>query len=256
MCDRFVREVLGVTVAQLCASMGYQQISKHALETLVDVLERYLDELGRGAMFLTQHAGRTEPNFLDVLGTLPDLNVRLLDLLYYAAHCPDVPFSRAIPAFPIPKKSAKPAAAAREQPDHIPSFLPPLPDPHTFSGSQLPPQAASDARSVRKEKNKRKRQVEASLTKLADQVSTHKLSHYAYASNMFAHPLPPPTHAASAANPFVAGPVHEAVPTPLPVISSDYLHLLHELPDGSGEDEGEEEPSEVRLTPPQRGAAE
>ena len=54
MMDGFNRQVLRVAVAQICQSMGWDAVQKSTHDTLTDVLQRYLEEIGKVAYGYTQ----------------------------------------------------------------------------------------------------------------------------------------------------------------------------------------------------------
>ena len=54
MADNFNRQVLRVAVAQICQSMGWDALQKSTHDTLTDVMQRYLEEIGKVAYSYTQ----------------------------------------------------------------------------------------------------------------------------------------------------------------------------------------------------------
>ena len=52
--DNFNRQVLRVAVAQICQSMGWDALQKSTHDTLTDVMQRYLEEIGKVAYGYTQ----------------------------------------------------------------------------------------------------------------------------------------------------------------------------------------------------------
>mmetsp|Transcript_43883 Transcript_43883/g.138533 ORF Transcript_43883/g.138533 Transcript_43883/m.138533 type:complete len:245 (+) Transcript_43883:281-1015(+) len=57
---------------------------------------------------------------------------------------------------------------AEELPPHVPSFLPPFPSKHTYLATSKPQGERGDAKTAKKQKHKRNRQLEEALQKLAD----------------------------------------------------------------------------------------
>ena len=54
MVDSFNRQVLRVAVAQICQSMGWDALQKSTHDTLTDVMQRYVEEIGKVAYSYTQ----------------------------------------------------------------------------------------------------------------------------------------------------------------------------------------------------------
>ena len=54
MVDNFNRQILRVAVAQICQSMGWDALQKSTHDTLTDVMQRYLEEIGKVAYSYTQ----------------------------------------------------------------------------------------------------------------------------------------------------------------------------------------------------------
>ncbi|CAB3990082.1 transcription initiation factor TFIID subunit 3 [Paramuricea clavata] len=60
MADNFNRQVLRVAVAQICQSMGWDALQKSTHDTLTDVMQRYLEEIGKVAYSYTQLCEKEE----------------------------------------------------------------------------------------------------------------------------------------------------------------------------------------------------
>lgn len=48
MCESYSRSLLMVSVAQICQALGWDSVQLSACHLLTDVLQRYLQQLGRG----------------------------------------------------------------------------------------------------------------------------------------------------------------------------------------------------------------
>lgn len=48
MCESYSRSLLRVSVAQICQALGWDSVQLSACHLLTDVLQRYLQQLGRG----------------------------------------------------------------------------------------------------------------------------------------------------------------------------------------------------------------
>jgi len=194
MCDNFTRELSKVIVAQICKETGFQSIQECALETLCDVLQKYMEEIGYRSHWKSELACRTESNFHDARAVLKEMGVSLDDLYTFAALSDEIPFAKPVPAFPMRKTTPQTKQTeAKEQtttsqhngketdsslPPHIPKFLPPLPEPHTYVHTPVYDERVSDARVIKKRKSKEKRQVETSLAKLNEKLGNKPIINY------------------------------------------------------------------------------
>lgn len=122
---------------------------------------------------MTSDAGRTQPRATDVVQALRDLEpapVELQDLVK-ALETAKRPFPRDVPQFPVRKRDLPgaaieaPALGSRERlPPHVPSFLPPLPNRHTYSAdSRTVVDRERDTKRVRLDMLGQKAQVQQSL---------------------------------------------------------------------------------------------
>jgi hypothetical protein len=173
MSEEFARHVLRVVVAQVCASFGFQSIEQFALETLVDVLQEYIEEIGYTSHSISEVASRTESNFHDVLFAFADLKVSISELMLFATQADEMPFSKPLPEFPMKTKQYKPKMLSDPEeplPSHIPSFLPAFPDKHTYMKTPVPVEKEVDPVKVREKKNRERHDVEYSLARLHKRV--------------------------------------------------------------------------------------
>eukprot|EP00850_Spirogloea_muscicola_P010457 SM000061S19284 [mRNA] locus=s61:524736:526653:- [translate_table: standard] len=172
MSDAFARALARVVAAQVCESFGFQAIQRSAIDTLADVLIRYLSEIGGTAHAYTEHAGRVESHLADVLLALSDVGAPPSDIIRFANCTPDTQFAQPVPKFPIRKKSRSltPSFAQRgEEPPHgdIPDWLPALPDRHTYVATPVWRERPSNPRKDSIELGKERRRAEKSLVSLS-----------------------------------------------------------------------------------------
>jgi len=222
MSDAFVRALSKVVVAQLCKEMGFAGIQQSACEALVDILQKYIEQLGMTSHSYSEHACRTESNFHDVRQSLLDVGVKLEDLYNFATKSGELPFAFAVPEFPLKstiEHNAAPSSSTlvssgpsssvdssrltsstngefdthnnnSNNPPYIPECLPPLPDPHTYKDSPVYPQrpAAIDPRQFRKKKAKEKRESENSLAILNEKLGSKPIINYDQARKIKGNP--------------------------------------------------------------------
>lgn len=203
MCENFSRELMKVVVAQIAQAVGFHSIHQSASESIADILQLYIEELGYSSHLYAEHATRTESNFHDINSTFEDLGVSVPDLFNFVTQFEEIPFAKAVPPFPLPKKEIPhpPDLADKEElphPDHIPSFLPPFPPRHTYAHTPLFSERITDPRMLRREKSKQKRQLEKSLIDLSSKMGAKSVASYEELIQQRANPyLAPPRQAKS-----------------------------------------------------------
>jgi len=188
----FSKAAMKVVTAQVCQELGFNAISSNAVESLAEITQKYIEELGHASHHYAELAGRTECNFNDVRQSFNDLYIKIDDLRAFARFADNMPFAKAIPEFPLKKSSLPnqsnkgtriPNILAKEeikQPllPHIPECLPPFPPPHTYVHSTISPPQITDQEEIRKKKNKEKKQIEESLSKLNSKTGSHPTANY------------------------------------------------------------------------------
>ncbi|XWS41003.1 hypothetical protein CRYUN_Cryun17cG0043800 [Craigia yunnanensis] len=154
--DDFALAIAKVAVAQVCESIGFQSFQHSALETLSDIIVRYIYSLGKTANFNANLAGRVEANVFDVIQGLEELGSGLSfagasdvdrcvvnsgivrDIVHFIGDADNIPFTYDdVPRFPVVKEWKEMGSfweKGEEPPgEHIPSWLPALPDPETYA---------------------------------------------------------------------------------------------------------------------------
>jgi len=133
----FCREVLKIVIAQICNEEFHhtscESVQQSAIETLVDVLQRFIEEIGFLSHDYCEFSRRSECNLNDVLLSLNDFGVKLDDIILFYNNTKDIPFPSNIQKFPAPSKRKRIMKKDTDKfPKYIPDFLPPFPEPHTY----------------------------------------------------------------------------------------------------------------------------
>ncbi|XP_055970575.1 transcription initiation factor TFIID subunit 3 [Sorex fumeus] len=131
MCESYSRSLLRVSVAQICQALGWDSVQLSACHLLTDVLQRYLQQLGRGCHRYSELYGRTDPILDDVSEAFQLMGVSLHELEDYIHNLEPVTFPHQIPSFPVSKNNVlqfpPPGSKdAEERKEYIPEYLPPI----------------------------------------------------------------------------------------------------------------------------------
>ncbi|XP_036317247.1 transcription initiation factor TFIID subunit 3 isoform X1 [Pipistrellus kuhlii] len=131
MCESYSRSLLRVSVAQICQALGWDSVQLSACHLLTDVLQRYLQQLGRGCHRYSELYGRTDPILDDVGEAFQLMGVSLNELEDYIHNIEPVTFPHQIPSFPVSKNNVlqfpQPGSKdAEERKEYIPDYMPPI----------------------------------------------------------------------------------------------------------------------------------
>jgi hypothetical protein len=141
----YARELLKISISQLCDAIGFDTTSEIAIDILVDVCERQFHQLAKQTSSLIQLNHRSQPNFFDLLSILSEnKNLNIENLQDYLTQFKSLPFSQDIIQFPhkkrnqfylrIPPKDSQQVLERdqNETTDYIYDWLPLFPDRNLF----------------------------------------------------------------------------------------------------------------------------
>uniref|UniRef100_A0A1A9X556 Bromodomain associated domain-containing protein n=1 Tax=Glossina brevipalpis TaxID=37001 RepID=A0A1A9X556_9MUSC len=100
MSELYMRELLRISVAQICQTVGYNATQAAPLKVLQDFLDKFLKEFTKYLRRQVEHCNRTEPNLNDLALTLSSNNINLEELRDYVDNVGPVPFVIEVPKFP------------------------------------------------------------------------------------------------------------------------------------------------------------
>ncbi|KAL1767882.1 transcription initiation factor TFIID subunit 8 isoform X1 [Sigmodon hispidus] len=156
--------VLQVVVSSLLTEAGFEHAEKASVETLTEMLQSYISEIGRSAKSYCEHTARTQPTLSDIVVTLVEMGFNVDTLPAYAKRSQRM----VITAPPVTNQPVTPKALTagqnRPHPPHIPSHFPEFPDPHTYIKTPTYREPVSDYQVLR-EKASQRRDMERALTR-------------------------------------------------------------------------------------------
>ncbi|KAG7302106.1 hypothetical protein JYU34_013567 [Plutella xylostella] len=170
------RRILNIAVSTVLLESGFDAADKLSLETLTELLQCFLTEVGNSARGYCEVAGRVEPVLSDVVMALINMGISTQNIEQYAAR-PNRHVIQTPQQAPAPRTPAMLSAGSKAKPPpHIPYHLPPLPDPHAYIRTPTHKQPVTEYEAIREKAANQKRDIEKALTKfLAKTSETHNL---------------------------------------------------------------------------------
>ncbi|CAG9538538.1 unnamed protein product [Cercopithifilaria johnstoni] len=133
--DYVYRRVLRQAIAAICKQAGFEAIEADILELLTHMINSYINELAATTRQMTEHAGRTISTPSDTVMALVDLGTAVSDL---PAFLKEATSKGSLVIAPPRVQHASHTqqqlrvGSSRPRPPHVPDWLPPFPDPHTY----------------------------------------------------------------------------------------------------------------------------
>ncbi|KAH8288140.1 hypothetical protein KR054_003276 [Drosophila jambulina] len=159
------RRLLNKTVSQLLQDKGAGQASNQCLETLTQMLQALIVEIGNSAHNYCELSGRTMPTVGDVSLALINMGITISSL---------DPYMRREVYAPIPlppqqtqqrQLSLLQAGSKSSHPHYVPSYFPAMPDPHAYIRTPTHKQPVTEYEAIREKAACQKRDIEKALTK-------------------------------------------------------------------------------------------
>ncbi|ELP92075.1 hypothetical protein EIN_379420 [Entamoeba invadens IP1] len=168
--SEFPRRILKIAAGQIAMSAGYVNAKESSLEALVDIMEMYIQEIGKRTHEISEHNGRTQSTFIDMLFAMEQLGVDVFSFGEYVTR-EDKLFIDGIPEFPVVKQRPNvPLSEVDKERPYIPGFLPELPDPRTYKSTAIYQKRHVDYVSLRKEELKARHENEDALIGLKNKI--------------------------------------------------------------------------------------
>lgn len=103
--EPWTRQLLSIIVSQICKTIGWHSVSTTSLQILVDVLHRYLKQLGTNIHGYTEHYNHTFPALEEINLAFMDMGINVEDLKEYIDYVSTIPLKTKVPKYPLEKKS-------------------------------------------------------------------------------------------------------------------------------------------------------
>ncbi|XP_011639539.2 transcription initiation factor TFIID subunit 8 [Pogonomyrmex barbatus] len=170
------RKILNQVICSILVECGYDICEKQVLETLTEMLQSLIIEVGASGRNYCELSGRTEPLIADVILALINMGIKLDNIETYAKRQ-----NRTILPVLQQQTQAKQlnilqAGVKQSHPSHIPNYLPAFPDPHAYIRTPTHKQPVTEYEAIREKVATQKRDIERALTRfIAKTGETHSL---------------------------------------------------------------------------------
>ena len=185
------RKVLTAAVCAIMHEAGFQTAERSALETLVEMLQALLCEMGRAGRAAAELAGRTEVVAPDLVLALVEMGIDVSSIPAYAMANPNkltIPAPHQAARQPTPK--ILPAGEKKSHFSYIPDHMPAFPDPHSYIRTPTYKQPVTEYEAIREKSASQKRDVERALTRFMAKTSESSTSHCLIPDDLPTHLFP------------------------------------------------------------------
>ncbi|KAK7873130.1 hypothetical protein R5R35_006356 [Gryllus longicercus] len=170
------RRTLVSTVSCLLNEIAIDSADNASIETLTEVIESLIVEIGSSSRSYCELSGRTEPVIGDVIMALVNMGLSLEGIEQHAYRS-----NASVLAAPLTGVNPKTlnilqAGVKQSHPCYIPTHLPFFPDPHAYIRTPTHKQPVTEYEAIREKAANQKRDVERALTRFVAKTSeTHSL---------------------------------------------------------------------------------
>ncbi|XP_015433194.1 PREDICTED: transcription initiation factor TFIID subunit 8 [Dufourea novaeangliae] len=170
------RKILNHVVCSILVECGYDTCEKQALETLTEMLQSFIVEVGESARNYCELSGRTEPLIADVILALINMGIKLDNIETYGKRSNRTVLPPLQQQTQSKQLNILQAGVKQGHPSHIPSYLPSFPDPHAYIRTPTHKQPVTEYEAIREKAATQKRDIERALTRfIAKTGETHSL---------------------------------------------------------------------------------
>jgi transcription initiation factor TFIID subunit 8 len=165
------RKFLAVAVSTVLKETGFDSADKDSLESLTEMLQSLIVEIGQSTRNYTELAGRVQPVLGDVVVALVNMGISLQGLEKYARRDGRHVIPAPQPITAQKQLSILQAGTKNSHPTHIPNYFPALPDPHAYIRTPTYKQPVTEYEAIREKSASQKRDIEKALTKFLAKTS-------------------------------------------------------------------------------------
>ncbi|XP_078053029.1 TBP-associated factor 8 [Augochlora pura] len=170
------RKILNHVVCSILVESGYDTGEKQALETLTEMLQSFIVEVGESARNYCELSGRTEPLIADIILALINMGIKLDNLETYGKRLNRTVLPPLQQQTQSKQLNILQAGVKQGHPSHIPGYLPLFPDPHAYIRTPTHKQPVTEYEAIREKAATQKRDIERALTRfIAKTGDTHSL---------------------------------------------------------------------------------
>ncbi|RWS00109.1 proline rich salivary secreted protein-like protein [Dinothrombium tinctorium] len=184
------RKVLYSAVCAICHEAGFGYAERAAVETLVEMLQSLLREMGRSAQAFTELSGRTQPLVGDIAIALIEMGIDIDSIAQYAKRPNRICISKPAQA---PKQVTPKILQTGEKKSlftYIPDYFPQFPDSHAYIRTPTHKQPVTEYEAIREKAASQKRDVERALTRFMAKTCENTLSHSLFPDEQMSHLFP------------------------------------------------------------------
>ncbi|XP_028408544.1 transcription initiation factor TFIID subunit 8-like [Dendronephthya gigantea] len=166
------RKYLKAAVGALCSEKGYDSITRQAIETLTEMIQSYIGEIGRSSLAICELSGRSKPTLNDVRLALVEMGLDV-DGLNTNLQPTAKAFLIPRPTVSRPFQQPKPLQSGTKEgrPAYVPNYLPSFPDPHSYVKTLTYRREADEYEKCREKYAAMRRDVETGLAKFLSKTS-------------------------------------------------------------------------------------
>ncbi|XP_052872768.1 transcription initiation factor TFIID subunit 8-like [Anopheles cruzii] len=165
------RRFLTMAISSQLEELGFATAEKAVLETLTEMMQSFLVELGHSARNYCELAGRTQPVIGDVVVALINMGISIRRLDSFAKRDGRHTLPQPQQAQAQKQQSILQAGQKHSHPSHIPNHLPAFPDPHAYIRTPTYKQPVTEYEAIREKAASQKRDVEKALSKFLAKTS-------------------------------------------------------------------------------------
>ncbi|KAG5311992.1 TAF8 factor, partial [Acromyrmex insinuator] len=170
------RKILSQVISSILVECGYDTCEKQVLETLTEMLQSFIVEIGASGRNYCELSGRTEPLIADVILALINMGIKLDNIETYAKRQSRTVLPTLQQQTQAKQLNILQAGVKQGHPSHIPNYLPSFPDPHAYIRTPTHKQPVTEYEAIREKVATQKRDIERALTRfIAKTGETHSL---------------------------------------------------------------------------------